>query len=77
MKYSPDETSAHFKKTVNMVPWDIMRFVRFQIPLCCTDVACLCMSDTLLRICKQFELCQQTFCGVLVKLVFEFERICF
>jgi hypothetical protein len=27
MKYSPDETNAHFRKTVNMVPWDIMRFV--------------------------------------------------
>jgi hypothetical protein len=25
MKYSPEETSAEFRKKVNMVPWDIMR----------------------------------------------------
>lgn len=25
MKYSPEETSAQFRKEVNMVPWDIMR----------------------------------------------------
>jgi hypothetical protein len=39
--YSPDETNAHFRKIVNMVPWDIMRFVRFQIPFCYVDVAYL------------------------------------
>jgi hypothetical protein len=25
MKYSAEETSAQFRKNVNMVPWDIMR----------------------------------------------------
>jgi hypothetical protein len=25
MKYSSEETSAEFRKKVNMVPWDIMR----------------------------------------------------
>lgn len=41
MKYSRDETNVHFRKMVNMVPWDIMRFVKFQIPFCNTDVAYL------------------------------------
>jgi hypothetical protein len=31
MKYSPEETSAQFRKIVNMVPWDILRYVRFQV----------------------------------------------
>jgi hypothetical protein len=30
MKYSPDETIAHFRKIVNMVPWDILRYARMQ-----------------------------------------------
>jgi len=29
MKYSPVETSVQFRKFVNMVPWDILRYVRF------------------------------------------------
>jgi hypothetical protein len=30
MKYSPDETIAHFRKIVNMVPWDILRYARLR-----------------------------------------------
>jgi hypothetical protein len=34
MKYSPEETSAEFRKKVNMVPWDIMRLVILhRVPL--------------------------------------------
>jgi hypothetical protein len=31
MKYSPDETIAHFRKIVNKVPWDILRYARLQL----------------------------------------------
>jgi len=31
MKYSPEETSAQFRKIVNMVPWDILRYVTFLV----------------------------------------------
>jgi len=31
MKYSPEETSAEFRKIVNMVPWDILRYVTFLV----------------------------------------------
>jgi len=31
LKYSPEETIAHFRNMVNMVPWDILRYVRFQL----------------------------------------------
>jgi len=31
MKYSPEETIAQFRKIVNMVPWDILRYVRCQL----------------------------------------------
>jgi hypothetical protein len=30
MKYSPEETTAQFRKIVNMVPWDILRYARLQ-----------------------------------------------
>jgi hypothetical protein len=31
MKYSPEETSVQFRKIVNMVPWDILRYVTFLV----------------------------------------------
>jgi len=31
LKYSPEETIAQFRNMVNMVPWDILRYVRFQL----------------------------------------------
>jgi hypothetical protein len=31
VEYSPERTSAQFRELVNMVPWDILRYVRFKL----------------------------------------------